>query len=364
MKIAVVIRRFDEAGTEGPARNAADLVRGLLRRGHEIHVLSTRFNASTREIRWHPVPGSLLHMDRPRRFAAAADRILAGHAFDIVHSMTRTWTYDVQFMGGGIHRVYMEHVGASGWNPRHWIANYVEKRSVLGSKGFLAVLAERTRKEILSTYPVDPGRIRLLRIGVDLDRFNPARRRERDEVRKELGLDPGTRVALLVGNNWKLKGVRYAIEAVNAAPGWTLLVCGKGSPFGLPPSGRVRFLGVRRDVERLHAAADALVHPSLYDPFPNACLEAMAGGLPVILTRVTGVAEIITDGVDGLILDHASDVEGLVRRLRLLEDRRRRAEIGAAARRRAEEFSVERYVDAYVGLYEEIVARKRAAAKS
>jgi UDP-glucose:(heptosyl)LPS alpha-1,3-glucosyltransferase len=65
---------------------------------------------------------------------------------------------------------------------------------------------------------------------------------------------------------------------------------------------KVFFLGPRADVERLYGAADVFVLPSWYEPFSNACLEAMASGLPVVTTKETGAAEIIREGVNGYTL--------------------------------------------------------------
>ncbi len=133
----------------------------------------------------------------------------------------------------------------------------------------------------------------------------------RREVRAELGLGESDYVAVFAGSGWERKGLRFAIEAVRQTPGVTLLVAGRGKSGGLPACDRVRFLGPRGDVPRLLAAADVFLLPTLYDPFSNASLEALAAGLPVITTAANGFAEIIQPGVEGEIIPEPDDIPAL-----------------------------------------------------
>lgn len=109
------------------------------------------------------------------------------------------------------------------------------------------------------------------------------------------------------------KGLGTAIRAVNEAALWkpTLLVSGRGNPRACPRSTRTRFLGADQDVRALYAAADVFVLPTLYDPFSNACLEAMSFGLPVITTRDNGFSEILAPGEEGEILEDPADPRAL-----------------------------------------------------
>lgn len=373
MKIALVVHHFADSTAGGPGRNAWDLARGLLQRRHEVHVISHRFESEDRRLRWRPAPISGLRLLKPYSFAASVDRVLSRERFDVVHSFTRIFRCDIHFVGGGVHREYLrllyEGRPVSGllarWSPKNWIANHVDRRSFdPASCRIFAVLAERTRQEILAHYGIPEDRIRLLRLGVDLERFSPRPRLEyRAAVRSELGLQERDLAALFIGSGWRRKGLAAALEAIAHAPGWKLLVCGKG-PSGrylrlarrLGIGERVRFLGLRSDVDRLHAAGDALIQPSFQDPFPNSCLEALASGLPVIVTRVTGISEIIEEGREGFVIDHATRTDQLAARLGDLADPALRAAMGLWARRTAEGFPVDRYVEEYVKLYKELIA--------
>ena len=118
---------------------------------------------------------------------------------------------------------------------------------------------------------------------------------------------------------------------------------------------RVAFLGRVDVIERFYAAADVLVHPAHYDPFPNAILEALACGVPVITTPGCGGAEAIEDGKSGYIIENDSQ---LVDGLHSIAEPGRRAEMGDLARRRAEQFSLAHSVDRTLKVIEDVIAEK------
>jgi UDP-glucose:(heptosyl)LPS alpha-1,3-glucosyltransferase len=89
----------------------------------------------------------------------------------------------------------------------------------------------------------------------------------------------------------------------------------------------VQFLGEVADMLRVYAAADIFILPTIYDPFSNACLEALACGLPVITTRSNGFSEIIENGIHGSIVDHAGDLLALRDAILLWSDPLRRAAV-------------------------------------
>jgi glycosyltransferase involved in cell wall biosynthesis len=196
--------------------------------------------------------------------------------------------------------------------------------------------------------------------GVDLHRFRPDGS-ARAGVRDALGVDRETFVALFVGGDWHHKGVGVLLEALVHAPGVRLWVVGRGDVerFGseaarLGVADRAAFLGTQRELERYYQAADVLVLPSRYEAFPLVSLEAAACGLPLLVTNINGVTELIGDREAGWILDRSA--EGFGQALRELEsDPERRKRMGAAARRRAEAFSWDASAASVLGLYSELV---------
>ena len=118
---------------------------------------------------------------------------------------------------------------------------------------------------------------------------------------------------------------------------------------------RVHFAGPVGDPERWMAAADLFVLPTIYDPFSNACLEAMASGLPVITTKANGAAEILEEGRTGLVISDPCDVGGLAERIAGFLRPERREERAAAARATAEAFPMGEHVKQVLAMYEEVV---------
>lgn len=350
MRIALIIRKLD-AGGGGAERVCATLASGLARRGHAVEVLAASAGPVPDGIVWRRVEG-----DKHRSFAEGAARISEG--YDVVHSFTRTVRQDIFRLGGGTHIEYLRRTDAergplaSWWrrlNPKERTILDLEREAMKNSRLIQAV-SRRTAQEARDHYGVTDDRLAVLHNGVDTEFFHPRNvGRSRDRIRAELELKG--EVALFAGSGFRRKGLRTAIEAVAALPRWSLVVMGRDEPDPwreecrrLGCERRVRFIGPRSDPQDLYASADVLVLPSLYDPFPNVCLEAMATGVPVITTPVTGVAEILTHGVDGFV---AEGEEEIAAALPAIPD----PGMGAAARATAERYGLEWYVDETLALY-------------
>jgi glycosyltransferase involved in cell wall biosynthesis len=211
----------------------------------------------------------------------------------------------------------------------YWLIIFLERRIYSNMNTGLILIARKTAADLKRFYSRDDA-LPVVYIGLDHRIFNrESRLRSRAEVREQLRLGDDKFVLLLVGNDWKKKGLVPLIESLAQLRDLplVLLVAGKDDsvPFEarireLSLQGRVVFLPSRSDVQWYYAAADAYVGPSLEDTFAQPPAEAMACGLPVITSATNGTAEIMTDGVDGLILQDPADVAGLAARIRMLYD--------------------------------------------
>jgi glycosyltransferase involved in cell wall biosynthesis len=125
---------------------------------------------------------------------------------------------------------------------------------------------------------------------------------------------------------------------------------------------RVVFLPPRKDIEFYYAAADAYAGPSLQDAYGMPPAEAMACGLPVIVSEAAGVSEIVTNGVDGMILDDPKDASKLATMIRrLYEDQEFRDRLGVKAAETARQYTWERNGRELSAIFDEIVRRKGQA---
>jgi glycosyltransferase involved in cell wall biosynthesis len=154
----------------------------------------------------------------------------------------------------------------------------------------------------------------------------------RQDLRRQFGLDGETLV--FAGRLTAQKSLDLGIEASRQA-GVSLVIAGDGPDrVSLEQLGHARFLGplTRRHVLELFAAGDASLLPSSWENFPHTVVEALAVGTPVIATRVGGVAEVVRDGENGLVVE-SGDLAGMVAAIRRYfddEDLRLRLRANAA----------------------------------
>jgi glycosyltransferase involved in cell wall biosynthesis len=121
----------------------------------------------------------------------------------------------------------------------------------------------------------------------------------------------------------------------------------------------VLFVGEREDVREVLGATDLLLVPSRHEGFGRVALEGMAMGVPVMATSVGGTAEVLRDGVDGLLLPPRDPGRWADAGAALLADRAHCAAMGASARERAmRDFSPQAHVDGVVSVYERVLASR------
>src|SRR5881227_3759793 len=199
-----------------------------------------------------------------------------------------------------------------------------------------------------SIFMVPTNRIDIVRNGVPLEKFRFGLEL-REKSREELNLKPDQIALLFAGSGWERKGLLFAVEAAALCKERKirLLVAGRGNAR-LYKTKRLRFwreepvqfLGEVADMLRIYAAADIFILPTVYDPFSNACLEALACGLPVITARSNGFSEVIESGVHGSVVDGAGNLTDLRDAIRCWSDPSRRNAARLANMQRASQFDI------------------------
>lgn len=234
-------------------------------------------------------------------------------------------------------------------------------RTVFVSESSRARFASRYRKMANRNW-------RVIRNGVDVSTFSPAAR----PVPSDLGVPEGVPVVLLPAALRGGKGHEVVLEAwprvIEAHPGAHVIFAGSGDEearlrglaeeYGI--AGYVVFAGFRTDVARLMQASSLVLLPSRTEALPTVLMEAAACGRAVVASNVEGIPEVVADGETGLLVD-PDDPEGLAGAINeLLGDHRRRDQMAAQARRRAEsDFSLQRWMAELRSLYESALDDRR-----
>jgi UDP-glucose:(heptosyl)LPS alpha-1,3-glucosyltransferase len=371
-RIALVRSRYDPAG--GAERFVQNAIRALRSQGASLTIVTRR---------WPNLDGSAIVVDpfhvgslwRDWGFSRAVCRELAARHFDLVQAHERIACCDVYRAGDGVHAQWLEErrrvqsplaAALAHLDPHHRYVLAAE-RALFTSPRLRAVIcnSEMVRGEIARRFGTPADRLVLIRNAVDGKVFHPGLRTElRSAVRQQLGIPDGARVLVHVGSGFERKGVEALLAAAAAATSrpWVVVVGRDKRSAGylaqarsLAIADRVRFVGSVSDVRPYYACADIFALATLYDPQPNAVLEAMACGLPVVTTPKCGAAELLAEGRSGFIRD-ALDVAGMAAAFDRLDEGNARA-MGQAAREAVAVHTPEAMAREYLELYARLLHR-------
>lgn len=367
MKIALGIRDFSPH-MGGAERYLSDLMKFLAQEGHEIHIFACRFSEDIKGLHLHKV--TLFPFPKCLRilcFALKCHRQMKKDNFDVIMGVGNTWHVDLLQPHGGVHwKWFWSSLGAyqNPWlrgakflgkifSPKQWAEGIVENASYrMGVKRIVAI-SEMVKRDIIKYYNIPERQITVVHNGVDIERFHPHNRKYREEIRGRYDLKAEDFLLLFVSHNFRLKGLRYLIQAFDLVKkkkgNVKLLVVGRD---GKGPYQRlakkmgcekdVLFAGSVRNLERYYPSADILVHPTFYDACSLVVLEALASGLPVITTRYNGAGSIISEGKEGFVLDDPRNVKALADKILVLSDPGNLKEASLAAYRLAHRYSQQR----------------------
>jgi UDP-glucose:(heptosyl)LPS alpha-1,3-glucosyltransferase len=362
MRVALVRYRYSPHG--GAERYLDTLCAGLSAAGAEVRILCASWDgASAGQVGVERVsvprkPASL----RLFLFARAIRAWAENHPGWLLYSLERVPGVEVYRAGDGVHAEWLLRKRAL--RPGSWPLDYLRplnlaylylERAMFGSPVLRLVIANsnRGREEIVRRFRLPEENIRVVQNGIDITRFPLDRKADAMErFRTRFGISDEETVFLFVGSGFARKGVGTIARAARLLAergrmAFRIVLVGKGDPSTCVRSAghasdRLLFTGPVPGADDLFLGADAFVFPTFYDPFSNACLEAMAAGLPVITTRVNGASEVIAEGESGFLLEDPSDAALLADRMEELMAPEVRRDMGRKARNAAEAFPTER----------------------
>jgi UDP-glucose:(heptosyl)LPS alpha-1,3-glucosyltransferase len=368
-RIALVRQRYNPFG--GAERFIERALASLEQLGAQVTLIAREWGdaGARRVIRVNPpYIGSLW---RDAGFARAARAAWTRERFDLVQSHERIAGCDIYRAGDGVHRQWLEYrlqrasrlerskVRA---NPYHRYVCKVE-RSLFEHPRLRAVIcnSQMVLADVVRHFRVAQEKLHVFYNGVDLEHFHPRHRAAlRAPARSTLGCAEKDFLFAFVGSGFERKGLGGAIDALARAGDarMRLAVAGRdrdaarfdAQARAAGVSDRFKLLGGVDDVRPLYAAADCFILPTLYDPFPNAALEALAMGVPMIVSRRCGAAELVEAGRNGWICE-AQDPDGLAALLAAAATRAQDETMRAAARASAEGFGIDEMAKKLTGLY-------------
>jgi len=367
VRVAIVRQRYNPFG--GAERFIERALPALERTGIDVSLIARSWQSGPTAWEARKVvlanPFYAGNLWRDRSFAHAAKKAWEAGNFDLVQSHERIPGCDLYRAGDGVHAEWLEIRRAAAaplerlgiaLNPYHGYTCAAERR-MFEHPSLRAVIcnSNMVRDEIRRRFALVPEKLHVIHNGVDLEHFHPRHGAAlRAAARAELGVGAGEILFAFVGSGFARKGLDAAIRALAECgdASYRLAVAGRdgsSARFAALASARalgsrVQLLGGREDVRPLYAAADCFILPTRYDPFPNTVLEAMAMGVPTIVGRRSGAAEIVRHGENGWLCE-PGDVADLARMMHaaasVAADEARNEAARAAARGTAENYGTD-----------------------
>lgn len=325
---------------DGPFKTA------LEERGVVVHVESLGALARVKKETRVPHPASALDAIRVARRVAARAR-----ARDVIYANSQKAFVVAAAAGLFARKPVVWHLRDI-LAPPHFSATNVRAATALANLRAARVIANS--RATAEAFVAAGGRESLVRVvhnGVDPAPFDAVTREDAEAMRRELGIAAGTFVIALFGRFHPWKGQQVVLDALARLPGVHALIVGaplfgeevfasalhaQADRLGVAP--RAHFLGFRRDIPELMAAADVVVHASVYpEPFGRVVVEGMLARRPVMATRAGGIPELVTDGETGVLVAPNDPVAMADAIAALRSDPARAARIAARGAERARE---------------------------
>ncbi len=375
MKIAIIRQRYNPYG--GAERFVERALGALAGEGAEVTLITRNWDGAPREgfrqITCDPPYSRLFggRTARDRSFAACARNEMAAGGFDITQSHERIPGCMIFRAGDGVHAAWLAH-RARALGPLKRLSQNISgyHRYVLAAEKAMfqhpalrAVICNSpmVAEEVSAHYGLPAERLPVIYNGVDTAVFHPSVAGEfRATTRTQAGIPQDAPLLLFVGSGFERKGVPQLLRAFAAArtTGAHLVIVGADRKLkamqalaaSLRLNRRVQFTGPLKDVRPWYGAADGFVLPTLYDPCPNAALEALACGLPIVTSTTCGAQAWVDSGGNGWVVD-ALDLEMLASRLDDLCALAGSIAVRQAARAAAEPLTLPAMADRLLTLY-------------
>lgn len=329
VKVALLKSRLSHIG--GLEKYTTHLARAFIQEGCDVTLLTTGETPPFEDVKLISLTKtskcSLLHL---MRFDHLCQKWLKEHPQDIVFGMERN-TFQTHYRAGsGVHRVFLQRRQLvesplksfiNTMNPLHtWIKNSEKKAFESSYLKSLFTNSFMVKQEILQNFDIQEDKIHVVHNGVEWNAWESAFLSSfprASQISQPFHF-------LFIGNGYRRKGLSFLLHGLASLPSsdWILSVIGKDKEMltfknlakDLGLQEKIQFLGQQSHLLPYYQAADVLVIPSLYDPFANVTVEALAMGLYVVSSSYNGGKEVIQPGC-GSIIENPTDTSEIARHL-------------------------------------------------
>ena len=371
--VAVVIPKYGLLG--GAEQFVAELTNRLAdQTDFDFHVLANRWQTLSATTKFHGIPIiSFPKFLTTPSFAYFVQRQINRNNFSIVHSHERIFAADIFTMHGIPHRYWVHNIRRKQMSFYDLATAWVEKKLVYNGncKKFIAV-SSLTKDIFLQEYKINPDKVAVINPGVDLNDYAQQNKDfVRNSIRRELGINIADPVIIFASMNFEIKGlddILFSLAKLKAQNHkFKLIVAGKGNIKKYTKMAQevqiisdVIFTGPvnKEHLIRMYLASDLYIMLSKFDTFGMVVLEAMAAGLPVIISGNVGAKDLVQENKNGFIISNTSDIDYIAAKISLLLDENIRKPLADAAYQTATQNTWDRVVAKYQDIYADILNAK------
>ena len=373
MKVLMISRAVNKYG--GISRYIAEIAERISYE-NEVHILSAWYGINNSNITLHQYtipkkPYSLQIFTSFLKVSKLARKLDRKFHFDVIHSSECEGNYQHIITAHSCVRGAYEKLK---WNNilvdairriRPFVALGLKFEMLIYTKrkyNKIITVSKGVKEELIHYYNLPSEDIVVIPNGVDLEEFKPDKEKRR-KIRETYGIADDEVVLMFSGYEFRRKGLEYIIKALPLVKGEVkFLVVGKDDPnyykklaSKLGVLDKIIFTGFVPDISEYYAASDLFVFPTLYEPFGLVITEALASGLPVIVSEFAGATDIMNDGREGLLLKNPTNPKEIAEKVNILvEDESLRKQMSRNARRTAEKYSWDIIAEKILKVYETI----------